>query len=379
MSGSLSELDPRALRAHPDQERIYGAVGGDHDPTFADFEAGIAADGVLVPLLVSRGTPGLPDNTIISGHRRWTAASRRGLATVPAIFRAFESALHAAKAHLCTNDQRAKDEWVKTREAERLREIESALAKQRQRDSGGDRTSPTAKTGSGTGTGTGDTRAIVAKHLGESEKTTELRFKLAEKAREQSPANPSASPVAKALQANKPVKTVAREFGIIKPDPVKDRRATVLAIVGRILHAPTRKALAEARGEAETLVPMLTPKEAEEVGAANAEAARRLDAAPPPRPDSRQTEIAASPVALPPLPDVMAPLAGLRWARELASAVDRFVLEWRRALSALPRNDEHARASLESEATRVLDLMLETLPDDARSGVARLAVIRGGK
>jgi ParB-like chromosome segregation protein Spo0J len=66
------------LKAQPLNAQIYGER---EDP---DFERSIQTHGVLEPLVVT------PKGVIISGVRRWKAARKLGLKTVPCMIREFE-------------------------------------------------------------------------------------------------------------------------------------------------------------------------------------------------------------------------------------------------------------------------------------------------
>lgn len=216
MEGSVivENVDPNLLLNHPDQDGIYGGVGGEHDSQYADLLKSVHKDGVTHPLHVSRGTPDLPDQTIISGHRRAQAAIENYRNKVPVIYVAYESAVHAREALLTSNKTREKDEWVKTQEARAWWEVEAALAALREKAG---RRNPEAKLPQGRAP---QTRDAVATRLGESGKTTELRKKLADEARKQNPEDPSASVVAQDLKGNMPVHTVAKKHGLISsPEP----------------------------------------------------------------------------------------------------------------------------------------------------------------
>lgn len=211
-------VDPSELLPHPDQERLYGSAGGEHDRRFEAFVERVRKLGVVTDVVATRDTPGLPANTIVSGHRRVAAAIEVGI-QVPVRWETYASAAHAREALLTFNEQREKDEWVRTQEAAMWREVEREMAKQRMSE-GGKGGVGRSVASNGPSPRTGDTRKLVAKRLDEGASTTDLRFKLADAAREQNPTDPSASPVAKALQANRPVKTVAREFGLLdRPKP----------------------------------------------------------------------------------------------------------------------------------------------------------------
>jgi hypothetical protein len=239
----LEMVAPSALAPHPDQRRIYGDPGGEHDEDFAEFARNVAAVGVHTPLLVSRGTPDLPDGTIISGHRRCAAALEAGLSEVPVMYQAFRSAAHAALAHLDCNRARVKDGWVLAQEAGAYWGVETQLAALRKAANGG------KKTGGGTGTTSAKdkTRDAVAARLGESGKTAELRKRLYDKAVEQNPEDPSASAVAVDLKAGKAVKTVAREHGVLKTKAPSAKAASVPAQPSAAPANETRPKVAENR------------------------------------------------------------------------------------------------------------------------------------
>ena len=69
-SGKRSTQD---LRPHPLNDEIYG------DRADSDLVESIKTKGVLNPLLITA------TNFIISGHRRWAAASAAGLDIVPVV------------------------------------------------------------------------------------------------------------------------------------------------------------------------------------------------------------------------------------------------------------------------------------------------------
>jgi ParB family chromosome partitioning protein len=76
----LIEIPISALEPNPHQPRVHF-----DEETLADLAASIAEIGVLQPVLVRRVGEG--QYQLIAGERRWRAAKRAGLATVPAIVR----------------------------------------------------------------------------------------------------------------------------------------------------------------------------------------------------------------------------------------------------------------------------------------------------
>lgn len=79
-SGSLAELSVTAIRPNPRQPRAHF-----DEEALAMLTASIREVGVLQPVLVRQA--GDEDYELIAGERRWRAARRAGLATVPAIIR----------------------------------------------------------------------------------------------------------------------------------------------------------------------------------------------------------------------------------------------------------------------------------------------------
>jgi len=75
---SLVEIPVEDLSPNPNQPRVYF-----DEESLSDLAASIREIGVLQPLLVRQ----LPDGSyqLIAGERRWRAAQRAGLATVPAV------------------------------------------------------------------------------------------------------------------------------------------------------------------------------------------------------------------------------------------------------------------------------------------------------
>lgn len=79
--GAYAEISVTAVRPNPRQPRLHF-----DEEALASLTASVREIGVLQPILVRRGEH--PDEyEIIAGERRWRAARRAGLATVPAIIR----------------------------------------------------------------------------------------------------------------------------------------------------------------------------------------------------------------------------------------------------------------------------------------------------
>lgn len=109
-----------ALSPHPRNAEIYG------DGADSDLVESIRARGILNPLLITAG------GFIISGHRRYVAAKRVGLADVPVVVFGSADELDILEALIESNRQRQKTNEQFGREATALLEIESERAKRRQ-------------------------------------------------------------------------------------------------------------------------------------------------------------------------------------------------------------------------------------------------------
>jgi N6-adenosine-specific RNA methylase IME4/ParB-like chromosome segregation protein Spo0J len=101
------------LRPHPLSAEIYGPPELD-----ADFLDSIERFGILTPLSI------LSDGTILSGHRRWYAATELGFDEVPVRVQAVEDELSVQRTIIESNRQRDKTFSQKMREAECLERIE---------------------------------------------------------------------------------------------------------------------------------------------------------------------------------------------------------------------------------------------------------------
>ena len=76
----LAEVEVASIRPNPNQPRVHF-----DEQSLLELSSSIAEMGVLQPVLVRRLDSGAYE--LIAGERRWRAAQRAGLATVPAIVR----------------------------------------------------------------------------------------------------------------------------------------------------------------------------------------------------------------------------------------------------------------------------------------------------
>jgi len=117
----MKKVDVDKLQSHELNQKIYG-----DEEISQDFLDSIDEFGILVPLKVK------PDNTIISGHRRWKGAKKLGLDKVPVETITFSSKLAEREAILTYNKQRDKTYSQKMKEAGEWEDIEEEKAKERQ-------------------------------------------------------------------------------------------------------------------------------------------------------------------------------------------------------------------------------------------------------
>ncbi len=207
-------------KLHPDPNQIgtYGEPGGIHDLTFEDLVASIEANGIREPLLALRGNGEVQDGTIISGHRRYAAALRLNLGSVPVRWISHRTADEAAMARIDSNRQREKDLWVRGMELREEKEIETRRAKERQRRAGGaqpGRRDSAPLTPSRGASGRAPTvLEILAKREGHNKHAVALLQKLVELGCKDP--NPSMSAVATALAKATwcDIGSVAAKFGL---------------------------------------------------------------------------------------------------------------------------------------------------------------------
>ena len=114
------EVNIKKLKPHPLNIKLYGEEEVDEG-----LVASIKEKGILVPIVIKE------DKTIISGHRRWVAAKKAGLKTIPARVATFKTKLSEKEAILDFNRNREKTFSQKMAEAELSEEIEGERAKGR--------------------------------------------------------------------------------------------------------------------------------------------------------------------------------------------------------------------------------------------------------
>lgn len=95
--GAVREIEMAAIRANPDQPRRLFA-----EDALGELADSIRERGVLQPILLRPVEDGFE---IVAGERRWRAAQRAGLTTMPAIVREFDAA-GTAEVALIENIQR---------------------------------------------------------------------------------------------------------------------------------------------------------------------------------------------------------------------------------------------------------------------------------
>ena len=84
---SLVEIPVGDLSPNPNQPRVHF-----DEESLSDLSASIREIGVLQPLLVRQLADG--SYQLIAGERRWSAAQRAGLATVPAVVKTTDDICH---------------------------------------------------------------------------------------------------------------------------------------------------------------------------------------------------------------------------------------------------------------------------------------------
>ena len=104
------------LSPHPLNAALYG------DTCDAEFVESLASKGILTPLLITA------ENVIVSGHRRYYAALRLGMAHVPVVISDITDELEIEEALIEANRQRVKTNEQIGREYTKLKQIEMAKA-----------------------------------------------------------------------------------------------------------------------------------------------------------------------------------------------------------------------------------------------------------
>ena len=116
----IKQVSPSEIKPHPLNEEVYG------DSYNQELLDSIRKDGILTPLRISK------NNEIISGHRRHAVAKDLELDYIPVIVSDAEDDLTIRYEVIASNRQREKTNEQKAREFQKLKEIETEFAKQRQ-------------------------------------------------------------------------------------------------------------------------------------------------------------------------------------------------------------------------------------------------------
>jgi ParB-like chromosome segregation protein Spo0J len=119
---TVLEVDVAMLKPHPLNDEIYS------DGADAELVDSVKKVGVLHRVVVT------PTYTIISGHRRWTAAMNAGLETIPIEIREdMTDPLDIEESLILSNRNRNRSNEQRAREMMHLERIESSRAEERQR------------------------------------------------------------------------------------------------------------------------------------------------------------------------------------------------------------------------------------------------------
>lgn len=132
-SGALSPTSPRAVRELPvAQLEPNSRQPRDQfdDAELAGLAGSIAKRGVLQPLVVTADPARNGAYRIVAGERRWRAARKAGLETVPVVFREVESDRELLELALVENLQRADLNALEEAEAFRALSEEFGLSQQ---------------------------------------------------------------------------------------------------------------------------------------------------------------------------------------------------------------------------------------------------------
>jgi ParB-like chromosome segregation protein Spo0J len=112
-----------ALKPHPLNEKLYGKMQVSRD--FEELRDSIRENGILVPLLVT------PDNTIVSGHRRWFFAKQQHIDEIPIQRVETKEPAEIEALIIHTNRQRVKTTEQEAREFKHLKRLAEAKAAKR--------------------------------------------------------------------------------------------------------------------------------------------------------------------------------------------------------------------------------------------------------
>jgi ParB-like chromosome segregation protein Spo0J len=117
---TIKEIDVNLLKPHPQNATIYG------DEDVSELVALIKEAGkIIVPLVINK------DLVIISGHRRWKAAKKLGLKTVPCEVKNYSSPEDELQELIFYNQTREKTIEQKFRESMALEEVYASEAYKR--------------------------------------------------------------------------------------------------------------------------------------------------------------------------------------------------------------------------------------------------------
>ena len=124
-SAVVEWINPQVLKGHPANQAIYGTDGvGDLIESIQHIGA------ILEPLYIR------PDNTVVSGHRRWRAAKELGLVVVPVLRVSYANEDDEIAALIEYNGYRRKNGQQMYQEGIRLEVIYTKRAKERQQQAG---------------------------------------------------------------------------------------------------------------------------------------------------------------------------------------------------------------------------------------------------
>jgi len=221
MKAMFNKVDPKNLKNHILNIKLYG------DKQDQELKKLIEENGVLEPIVV------MPDNTIISGHRRNQCAKMLGLKEVPVIIRQdLTDPLEIEKTLILSNKQREKSTELKAREYQRLKEIEAEQAEKRMKTG---KTDP--KVNLPEGQKKGQSRDIAAKEVGMSGSTAEKASKVVEKIDELEEAGAVEEAAELRETLNKSVSGAARKIAPQKPKPKPFNEKTIDDLFGKLVRA----------------------------------------------------------------------------------------------------------------------------------------------
>jgi|GEM_PF-4302275 len=221
MKAIFNKVDPKNLKNHILNIKLYG------DKQDQELKKLIEENGVLEPIVV------MPDNTIISGHRRNQCAKMLGLKEVPVIIRQdLTDPLEIEKTLILSNKQREKSTELKAREYQRLKEIEAEQAEKRMKTG---KTDP--KVNLPEGQKKGQSRDIAAKEVGMSGSTAEKASKVVEKIDELEEAGAVEEAAELRETLNKSVSGAARKIAPQKPKPKPFNEKTIDDLFGKLVRA----------------------------------------------------------------------------------------------------------------------------------------------